>query len=264
MKKFAVIGDPIQHSLSPEIHQLFSSQHRETIEYKKILSTKENFAEDVKTFFKDGGLGMNVTIPFKEDAFILSDNHDEISKICSVSNTLYSQDGKIMSYNTDGTGLLNDLSNKSIKIENREILVIGAGGSSKSILHSLSRINPASLTVLNRTQEKIASLQENLKINTQIRAFEEGIDFDLIINTTPISMLESEISFPDSIFKKGSTSYDLFYSQSKTKFQLWSEKCGASESYNGIGMLIEQAALSYEIWNNYKPKTEKIAGHLGF
>ena len=98
----------------------------------------------------------------------------------------------------------------------------------------------------------------------KIQAFEEGIGFDLIINTTPISMLESEISFPDSIFKKGSISYDLFYSQSKTKFQLWSEKCGASESYNGIGMLIEQAALSYEIWNNYKPKTEKIAEHLGF
>ena len=262
--KFAVIGNPIEHSLSPKIHQLFSKQQGKKIDYKKILSTNDKFSEEVQSFFKAGGIGMNVTIPFKEIAFVLSNSSDYISEICNASNTLYCQDNKIKSYNTDGPGLISDLNNKSIKTKSKKILILGAGGSSKSVLIALGNSDPASLNLFNRTQNKALHIQKNLKCNTQIQIYEEGMDFDLVINTTSVSLLDSEINFPNDIFAKDSIAYDLFYSKNRTKFELWSSKHGASRSYNGIGMLIEQAALSYEIWNGYKPKTKDIRKELGF
>ncbi|MBH43850.1 MAG: shikimate dehydrogenase [Gammaproteobacteria bacterium] len=264
MKKFAVIGNPIEHSLSPTIHTLFAQEQGEVIDYKKLLSTKNTFQEDIKLFFDNEGIGMNVTIPFKDNAYLISDENDKSSILCKSANTLFKKDNKIKSYNTDGDGLLNDFDKNSIDVENKKILVIGAGGAAKSILTTLCNRKPNSVHILNRTKNKIPIILDNIKTNTTINIYEEGMNFDLIINTTSISMINSEIIFPKNIFMNDSISYDLFYSKQKTKFQLWSEESGAKEAYNGLGMLIEQAALSYEIWNNYKPDTTHIKKSLGF
>ena len=264
INKFAVIGNPIDHSISPQIHNLFSNQQKIKIEYFKILSDIKNFKNDVISFFQNGGKGLNVTLPFKELAFEISSNHDESSLSAMAANTLVKKNDEILSFNTDGLGLITDLAKKSIVLEGKKILIIGAGGSAKGILRLISSSNPSSLTIMNRTEKRASALLKKIDTNIETNLYKNDMSFDLVINTTPISLLDSSINFPNNIFNDNSVSYDLYYSKSKTKFQSWSQNSGASMSYSGIGMLIEQAAVSYNIWNNFSPDTSGIAKDLGF
>ena len=264
IKKFAVIGNPIKHSLSPNIHKEFAKQQGINIQYKKIEPEFDNFETHAQSFFSKKGFGANVTIPFKNQAFAFADGHDASSLECGCANTLIMQNNKIKSFNTDGEGFIKDLKEKNISLAKKNILILGAGGSARSIINSLSKIDIEKIDILSRTQTKVEELIDKYKNISNVCNYEDGIRYDLIINTTPISLKDGKINFPTNIFNSSSISYDLFYSKTTTNFQLWSKNNGAIKAYDGLGMLIEQAALSYEIWNNFKPNTKNIKNVLSF
>ena len=265
IKKFTVIGNPVGHSLSPFIHKEFAKQQGINIQYKMIEPESEgHFETHTQSFFSKKGYGANITIPFKELAFDFANDHDSSAIECQCANTLISKDGKIKAYNTDGEGFIKDLKNKNINIIDKKILILGAGGSASSIINSLSKININQIDILSRTQQRVDRLIDKYRASSNVSNYKENSEYDLIINTTPISLSNSEINFPSSIFNSSSISYDLFYSKTTTSFQNWSKNNNAIETYNGIGMLIEQAALSYNIWNNYEPITDELEKILGF
>ena len=258
IKKFAVFGNPVNHSLSPVIHKEFAKQQNLNIQYKMIEPESDDFETHAQSFFSKKGIGANVTIPFKNDAYKFADDADEISRECESSNTLWFNGEKIKAFNTDGQGFLNDLTNKQISLEGLNILLLGAGGSARSIIHSISGKPIKSLSIYSRSQEKIDRLVDKYSAKIRIESYSDGKNFDFIINTTPVSMYRKDIEFPKGFLNSASITYDLFYTKDQTKFQKWSLDNGANKSYNGLGMLIEQAALSYEIWNNFKPNTKGL------
>tara|TARA_B110000008_G_C16950784_1_gene556294 strand:+ start:660 stop:1466 length:807 start_codon:yes stop_codon:yes gene_type:complete len=265
IKKFAVIGLPIAHSLSPKIHKEFAKQQGITIQYKMIEpDSDEHFETHAQSFFSKKGYGANITIPFKEKAFLFADMHDLSAIECGCSNTLISQDNKIKSFNTDGEGFIRDLNEKNIDISNKKILVLGAGGSARSIINSLTKKNVDKIDILSKTKERVDLLIDKYKDASNINNYQEGSKYDVIINTTPVSLSNEKIDFPRDIFNSMSIAYDLFYSKSITNFQFWSKENGVNKSYDGLGMLFQQAALSYKIWNSFEPSTKDLKNVLGF
>ncbi len=265
IKKFSVIGIPITHSLSPKIHKEYAKQQGITIQYKMIEpDSDEHFETHAQSFFSKKGYGANITIPFKEKAFSFADIHDNSAIECGCANTLLSQDNKIKSFNTDGEGFIKDLNEKNIDISNKKILILGAGGSARSIINSLTKNNIDQIDILSKTKERVDILIEKYGDMSNINNYEKGSKYDCIINTTPVSLNNEEINFPKDIFKDTSITYDLYYSKSITKFQSWSKENGVNKAYDGLGMLIQQAALSYKIWNNFEPSTKGLKSILGF
>ena len=265
IKKFSVIGIPVKHSLSPKIHKEFAKQQGINIQYKMIEpDSVKHFETHANSFFSKKGYGANITIPFKEQAFVFADDHDTSALECDCANTLILQNNKIKAYNTDGEGFIRDLKEKKISLVGKKVLILGAGGSARSIVNSLSKINVETIDILSRTQNKVEDLINKYKKFSNISNYKEETKYDLVINTTPVSLKDEKIDFPTNIFTASSISYDLFNSKTITNFQSWSKSNGALETYDGLGMLIEQAALSYDIWNNFKPDTKRIADRLGF
>ena len=260
--KFAVIGNPIEHSLSPQIHTFFASQASlSPFQYTKIISNEKDFKKNVKDFFENGGRGLNVTIPFKAEAFNMCDKVDKAALLCNSVNTLSLHDDGVCGYSTDGVGFLDDIKEKSINLQNKKILILGAGGSARSIVSILIENNYECLNIFNRSQKRLKELIEKYK-TFSVSEYTEGDKYDIIINTTPVSITRDEAALPKDIFNNGSISYDLFYSTTKTFFQEWSKDEGASNSYDGLGMLIHQAKHSFKIWNNFMPSTNGLENKL--
>ena len=265
VRKFSVFGIPVKHSLSPLIHKEFAKEQGINIQYKTIEpDSVDHFQTHADSFFSKKGLGANITIPFKEQAFDFAEEHDLSALECGCANTLALQNNKIKAFNTDGQGFIKDLEEKKIILSEKKVLILGAGGSARSIVNSLSKANVKKMAILSRTQKKVENLIEKYKSVSDICNYEENLKYHFIINTTPISLNDEKIDFPINIFGSSSISYDLFYSKTETKFQLWSKDNGAHKTYDGLGMLIEQAALSYDIWNDFKPNTKGLAKRLGF
>ena len=263
MKKFAVIGSPISHSLSPQIHSLFAEQADIQISYEAIEIIENDFDSKVKQLFEDGYSGLNVTLPLKEKAFHYADKKSDGALLAESVNTLFLDDSKVCGETTDGQGLLLDLKSKGIELEGSNVLILGAGGSARSVIPSLLSCNINSLSIANRTPEKAAELvnihkQNNPEIN-QIEIDEKIYqEIDLVINSTSASTLGEELALPEGIFGPKTTSYDLSYSKEATKFNLMAKKRGVKKTYDGLGMLINQAALSFEIWNKFEPDVKGI------
>ena len=258
IKKFAVFGNPISHSLSPMIHKEFAKEQNLNIQYKAIEPESDDFETHAQSFFSKKGIGANVTIPFKDQAYDFADERDEVSDICQCSNTLWYHDGKIKAFNTDGQGFVNDLRKKNIALRDMRVLILGTGGSARSIINSLTSEDIKSISILSRTQSKADKVIENFSNKGKISHYSDNESYELVVNTTPISMSNTEISFPDNIIMNSTVSYDLFYSRKQTRFQKWSLDKGASQALDGIGMLVNQAALSYKIWNRFSPDTERV------
>ena len=260
---FAVIGNPVNHSMSPDIHNYFASQFElKNFSYRKILSTKNNLKKTINSFFIDNGLGLNITIPFKTDAYELCDTLDETAKQCGSVNTLKYESNKIIGYNTDGLGLVDDLKRKNINVNNSNILILGAGGSAMSITSVLiKQSNNSKISILNRTKSNADKMIAFFNTNN-LKLHNPGDSYDLIINTTPISMSNHKIIIPNNILKKSSICYDLFYSIKKTHFQKWACDHNIETCYDGLGMLIEQARRSFIIWNKVTPNTENLESKL--
>ena len=267
MKKiFAVFGNPIEHSLSPPIHQSFARQHGIDIDYKKILSTEDQFSDDVDAFFDRGGNGCNVTVPFKELAYQKCINLTPEAQVARAVNTLFmNQHKQLCGHNTDGTGLLNDLSNNlELAIKDRHIVILGAGGATRGILQPLIDQQPARITIINRTVAKAEALAKDFEslFTLQVVAADNLSDefkpADILINATSAS-LDAKLPVTDtSVISPASACYDLAYSQQPTRFLEWTKSNGAQHNCDGRGMLVEQAAAAFYTWTKLEVRTAEI------
>lgn len=263
--KYAVFGNPIEHSKSPPIHQHFARQFDLDIDYQKILSTPDAFHNDIRGFFSAGGRGCNVTVPFKEQAFEMCDDLSTAARTAKAVNTLYlDTKGRLCGHNSDGAGLVNDLCrNHRVKIKNSNILVVGAGGATRGILEPLILQQPASITLANRTIAKADRLAGEFETLFNIRSISTDLNrfsgtADLLINATSASLSSQlPIENPD-IISAQTICYDLAYASKPTSFLQWSIENGAASGIDGRGMLIEQAAVSFTTWTGLQPDTSPV------
>ena len=267
---FAVIGDPVEHSLSPKIHNLFAKQHGYQIEYEKIRVTKGSFVDFVEYFFSNRGAGLNITLPLKTDAFEIADMVDEEARSCQAVNTLKPVNGKLSGFNTDGVGFMTDLETwHGIAVKDKRILLLGSGGAARGIVRPLLANGPKKLVIANRTATSALALADQLNSENFNGLEGIGLDdaqlsdkhFDIIVNATSTGHKNSEMPIEENLLE-GAICYDLSYG-SAARFSRWAESRGASKSIDGLGMLIEQAAKSYEIWTGFSPDTESVRSKIG-
>jgi shikimate dehydrogenase len=259
-KKFAVIGSPIDHSLSPKIHSIFAKELGIEITYEAIKVEPIHFDTSVNRLFDEGYAGLNVTLPLKELAFNYADELTEDSNLSGSVNTLWKEDGTIHGDSTDGRGLVRDLQEKKINLKNKEIVILGAGGAAKAIIPSLLREDPKRISIGNRTLAKAEALIESFSSSkNKINLFEmsENLNFkpDIIVNATSAGIKNENIELPRDLLSKDIYVYDLSYSLEDTPFIKLVKSRGIEKYHDGIGMLIHQAALSFKIWNNQTPNT---------
>ncbi|MGD2118181.1 MAG: shikimate dehydrogenase [Chromatiales bacterium] len=263
---YAVIGNPIQHSKSPQIHRMFAEQTGEDVHYDKILG--EKFDLDVKVFFASGGRGLNVTVPFKEQAFAYADELTERAQTAGAVNTLIKlEDGRIRGDNTDGVGLVTDLGcNHLFDFAGSRILLLGAGGAAKGVVRPLLEQKPAELVIANRTADKARQLAEQTNSLGPVSGI--GLDeigtrqFDLIINATAAGLDSRVPDIPDSCLADGGWTYDMMYASEPTAFVRWGREHNAGKALNGLGMLVEQAAESFYLWRGVRPETSAVIAAL--
>ena len=260
IKKFAVIGSPIDHSLSPKIHSIFAKELGIEITYEAIKVEPIHFDTSVNRLFDEGYAGLNVTLPLKELAFNYADELTEDSNLSGSVNTLWKEDGTIHGDSTDGRGLVRDLQEKKINLKNKEIVILGAGGSAKAIIPSLLREDPKRISIGNRTFSKAEELLESFSSSkNKMNLFEmsENLNFkpDIIVNSTSAGIKNEDIELPADILSKDAYVYDLSYSLEDTPFIKLVKSRGIEKYHDGIGMLIHQASLSFQIWNNQAPNT---------
>ncbi len=259
---YAVMGNPIAHSQSPVIHTLFAQQTDQHMRYSAILVDNGGFRAAVAAFFENGDLGLSITTPFKEEAWLLSTHRTLRAEKAGAVNTLWQDDqGLLHGDNTDGLGLVGDLKkNHHINISNKRLLVLGAGGAVRGVLEPLLAEQPAELVIANRTLSKAQTLVE-LFPQAPISAcsFEhlEG-RFDLIINGTTASLKGDLPPIPDHVIDQNTCCYDMMYSKDETVFNRWCRQQGAKKTIDGLGMLVEQAAEQFAIWRGVHPDTRQV------
>ena len=268
IKKFAVLGHPISHSLSPQIHSLFAKELSITLEYKKFDINQEDFDKHLKNFIKNGFYGLNITLPLKNSAFKICNELSERASLCKSVNTITFLDNKIVGDTTDGIGLVNDLKNKAINLENKNILLIGAGGSANGVLYDLIQTKAKHIFITNRTLSKAFEMKEyweKFSNNNQVilevvelNSF-SNLNFDLIINATSSFLTNGESPISNNVFNHlndGGVCYELMYGKETLFMKDASKKTNLV--FDGLGMLIEQAAESFYIWHNLKPKIKNV------
>lgn len=261
--QYAVVGNPISHSKSPFIHQMFAEQTEQIMEYQAKLIGLENFEHDVRAFFTAAGRGLNVTVPFKEQAYAFADQHSQRALRAGAVNTLIRQaDGTILADNTDGAGLVRDITvNQQVEIHKKRVLLLGAGGAVRGVCQPILAEQPSQLVIANRTVSKA----ENLANDFSDLGLVEGCGFDqltgtfdLIINGTSASLSGELPPIPRTVITAQTVCYDMMYSQQKTVFNAWAEQAGAAKIIDGLGMLVEQAAESFYLWRHARPDTRAV------
>ncbi len=269
--QYAVMGNPIKHSKSPLIHTLFAEQTNQLLNYKTILVEvqKNSFINAVQKFQQAGGKGLNITVPFKEIAWQSVAKRSERAELAGAVNTIwFDAQGIHHGDNTDGIGLIRDLTQNHCPIQNKKVLVLGAGGAVRGILKPLLTANPAKCVIANRTilkAEKLAELFAHLgNINASSYADLTGQSYDLIINGTSASLQGKIPPLADGLISKDGWCYDMMYANSATFFMQWAKNQGATNILDGLGMLVEQAAESFYLWRKIKPDTAKIIQQLKF
>ena len=263
-EKYAVIGNPIEHSKSPQIHAAFAEQTGQDIEYGRILGDMEDFYGDVRDFVEAGGKGLNVTVPFKERAWQLVNERSEHAKRAGAVNTIIVlEHGRLRGDNTDGIGLVRDLEqNHGFNLEGKRILLIGAGGASRGILLPLLEKHPQEVVIANRTESKALDLATLFAEQGNIKGV--GLDyaheapFDLIINGTSAGLSGRVPLISAGCLKTGGWTYDMMYSDEPTAFVRWGLAHGAAKALDGLGMLVEQAAESFYLWRGVRPETAPV------
>lgn len=262
--KYAVLGNPVNHSISPQIHAKFARQTGQNISYEKLEVPLEGFAEFIAELHKKSYQGMNVTLPFKEQAFQLSESLSTAAEHAGAVNTLIRTATGWRGDNTDGVGLVRDLTkNLGITLKQKNILILGAGGAVRGVLEPVLRENPVQIHIANRTAEKALALAEKFKQLGNVIG--TGLDgpfieqYDLIINGTATSIKGQIPTIPDGLLKPGGAAYDMFYAKEPTAFVEWAKQQGAEITTDGLGMLIEQAAESFYLWRGTRPETQLIS-----
>lgn len=262
MDNFAVFGNPIEHSKSPYIHRLFAEQTGIDHQYGKIFAPIESFEQTLAHFFAQGGLGANITVPFKERAYQCSDELTERARISGAVNTLKLVGGnQLLGDNTDGIGLLVDLQRLNFIAPGQKILIIGAGGAAKGIISPLLSLG-CSVTITNRTFERAQLIANKFSLLGDIQSIEMETlispDFDIVINATA-SGLDGEIpAISPLLFQNNSICYDMYYQYGLTPFLSFADQNGASRLADGLGMLVGQAAHAFELWHGVFPEIEPV------
>ena len=270
---YAVIGNPIAHSKSPEIHAAFARQTSQNIVYKRIFCELGAFTETVRAFQAAGGRGLNITLPFKHEAFALATRRSERAEHAGAVNVLaFGSDGAdgaaavddIMGDNTDGVGLVRDIAvNHACALRGKNVLLLGAGGASFGVAGPLLGESPRALVIANRTLNKAEALVQRFlngampcEISASTYAALEGKNFDVVINATSAGLSGDMPQLPENIFAAGALAYDMVYGKS-TPFMQFAQARGASVA-DGLGMLVEQAAESFLIWRGVRPLTAPV------
>lgn len=265
--RYAVIGHPISHSRSPIIHRMFAEDTGEPISYEALDVAPDQLDETVRNFMTEGGRGLNVTVPHKQDVINLMDSLTERAQLAGAVNTITQRDdGTLEGDNTDGIGLIADLLNLGVELIDASILILGAGGATRGIIPPIMERKPTELVIANRTIEKAQTLAAAFADMGEITAcgFDDLEDkhFNLIINATSAG-LEGELPpFPTSILAPDTVCYDLSYSMRDTPFVEWARANGCKQVFQGWGMLIEQAAESFAIWRGIRPDTRGVRERL--
>lgn len=261
--QYAVIGNPIEHSLSPKIHSAFAKQTNQALTYERILAPFDAFSQTVTQFIERGGLGLNVTLPFKQQAFELATKKSQDAIDAQAVNTLvFHEDGVVEGCNTDGMGLIQDLThNHHYCLRQKRILIIGAGGAVRGILAPLLAQAPSSITIANRTKSTAQRLADHFELSGGVEALSlDELDcgpFDLVINAVSVAA-SHELTLPDGLIGKHTWCYDLNYTRDHhTPFTLYAKEQNAEKVLDGFGMLVEQAAASFYIWRGVYPDTSE-------
>lgn len=266
MDKYAVFGNPINQSKSPFIHTLFAEQTQQQLTYGALAPEVDGFKAAADSFFKEGGKGCNVTMPFKLDAYEFATQLSERAKMAGAVNTLkLLDDGGILGDNTDGAGLVADLLLNKVELKGKRILIIGAGGAARGTLLPLLEQEPSQLDIVNRTAKKAQALADLFPNHSNIQAVTfaqlQG-EYDVIINSTSASMSGELPPIPVSTIGTNTCVYDMVYRQEPTVFLDWAKQQGAYKGIDGLGMLVAQAAESFTVWRGIRPGMKQVLREL--
>ncbi|WP_319783154.1 shikimate dehydrogenase [Oceanisphaera sp. IT1-181] len=262
MDRYAVIGHPIKHSQSPFIHQQFAEQTEQTLEYQRLLAPLNGFADSLRHFAAEGGKGCNVTVPFKTQALDIADELTPRAELAGAVNTLHLlADGRWLGDNTDGAGLVMDLKRLGFTLSGAKILLLGAGGAARGALAPLLAELPAQIVIANRTPARAEELAQHFAelgniSSAPLEALEQP--FDIIINSTSASLQGETLSLSEQVCHAHTRVYDMMYSAIETPFLAWAREQGLEHRYDGLGMLVGQAAESFYIWRGVRPKVMPV------
>lgn len=264
---YCVFGNPIAHSKSPAIHAQFAAQTGHDLIYEARLAPVGGFAAAVAELIAQGSKGANVTVPFKEDAYRLATRLTDRARRAGAVNTLMIEAGGIVGDNTDGAGLVQDVTlNLGVPLAGKRVLLLGAGGAVRGVMAPILQCQPASLHLANRSPEKAQALARHFAdlAPVQASAFEElaGQSFDVVINGTSASLGGETLPLPDGVFAPDCLAYDMMYGKGDTPFMAQARAAGASRVADGLGMLVGQAAEAFALWRGVRPDTGPVLAQL--
>ncbi|ACE84806.1 shikimate dehydrogenase [Cellvibrio japonicus] len=260
---YAVFGNPINHSKSPSIHRMFAEQTGQDLHYTKQLVDVDKFAQTADAFFAQGGRGLNITVPFKQEAFRYAHSLTPRAERAGAVNFLVQlSDGSIRGDNTDGIGMVHDMHNLDWNIAGKRVLLLGAGGAVRGVLQPLLEEHPAQVVIANRTLSKAEELAKNFLDlgNVEAKGYDQlnGAHFDIVINGTSASLHGELPPLPDNLLNPGACCYDMMYGAEPTVFLQWAQQQGAAHTADGLGMLVGQAAEAFYLWRQIRPEVVPV------
>jgi shikimate dehydrogenase len=265
----AVIGNPVSHSRSPAIHQQFALQTKLPVHYSRLPADLDQFVPTVTHFFAQGGKGLNVTVPFKLEAWQIAREHLSVrATLAQAVNTLWLQNGALHGCNTDGVGLVMDLHRLALPLKDARILMIGAGGAARGVIGPLLDAGCAHLHIVNRTPKRAHDLiaawphehlpkAESLSAGGLTQAAHPQ-GWDLVLNASASSLSDAAPEVPSGLYAEGGCAYDLMYAAEPTAFMRQAQADGAQQAHDGLGMLVGQAAESFYLWHGVRPETDSV------
>jgi shikimate dehydrogenase len=273
LSRYAVIGNPVEHSRSPRIHALFGEQTGVALQYGRLLAPIEGFEAAVQAFAAEGGRGLNVTVPFKQQAFELARDHlSARARLAGAVNTLSWHDQAWHGCNTDGVGLVGELIRLGARLDGARVLLVGAGGAARGVLQPLAEAGCAHIRIVNRTPERAAELAQNwqaAKTGLPTRISAGGLPdaavaggWNVVVNATASSLQGAALALPAGLYADGALAYDMLYAAQPTPFMIQAAQDGAARCADGLGMLVGQAAESFFIWHGVRPDPAPVLGLL--
>ncbi|MGS1007631.1 shikimate dehydrogenase [Achromobacter anxifer] len=273
LARYAVIGNPIAHSRSPQIHAMFAEQTGKPLRYERLLAPVDGFAAAVAAFAAEGGLGLNVTVPFKLDAYALAAGRlSSRARLAGAVNTLSWRDGAWHGCNTDGVGLVSDLLRLGLRLGGASVLMVGAGGAARGVLQPLAEAGCARIHIVNRTASKAQELAASWRdsgVSPQTAVSGGSLadaalagGWNLVINATASGLQNAAPDLPPGLYAPGATAYDMMYGARPTAFMQQAQADGAALAADGLGMLVGQAAESFYIWHGVRPDPAPVLAAL--
>ncbi|WP_088138237.1 shikimate dehydrogenase [Achromobacter xylosoxidans] len=273
LARYAVIGNPIAHSRSPQIHAMFAEQTGKPLRYDRLLAPVDGFAEAVAAFVAEGGLGLNVTVPFKLDAYALAAGRlSSRARLAGAVNTLSWRDGAWHGCNTDGVGLVSDLLRLGLRLTGASVLMVGAGGAARGVLQPLAEAGCARIHIVNRTASKAEELAASWRdsgVSPQTAVTGGSLadaalagGWNLVINATASGLQNAAPDLPPGLYAPGAAAYDMMYGAQPTAFMRQAQADGAALAADGLGMLVGQAAESFYIWHGVRPDPAPVLAAL--